>query len=53
MINMKKYEKMNRHELINVILLKNATIERLNGQVYYYKHSADYYKDRYKKEKQK
>ena len=49
---MKKYAKYLKYELIEVIKEKNETINRLNGQVYYYKKSAEYYKEKYKRSKQ-
>ena len=49
--DMKKYAKYLKYELIEVIKQKNETINRLNGQVYYYKKNAEYYKNKYKRSK--
>lgn len=50
---MKKYLEYTKEQLLQVISDKNKTINRLNGQVYYYKKSVEYYKDRYRKERNK
>ena len=41
---MKKYSNYLKTELIEVIKQKNETISKLNGKVYYYKKTAEYYK---------
>ena len=46
---MKKYQEYTKQELLSVIQQKNKTIQKLNGQVYYYKKNKSYYKDAQKK----
>ena len=48
---MKKYSNYLKTELIEVIKQKNETINKLNGKVYYYKKTAEYYKKKYKEQK--
>ena len=48
---MKKYSHCFKTELIEVIEKKNKTINKLNGKVYYYKKTAEYYKKKYKEQK--
>lgn len=48
---MKKYSNYLKIELIEVIKQKNETINKLNGKVYYYKKTAEYYKKKYKEQK--
>lgn len=48
---MKKYSNYLKAELIEVIKQKNETINKLNGKVYYYKKTAEYYKKKYKEQK--
>ena len=38
---------------MNVLKDAHATISTLNGKVWYYKHDARYYQNRFKKEKEK
>lgn len=46
---MKKYSKYTHAELIDVIIDKNNTIAKLNGQIYYYKQLESKYKEGQKK----
>ena len=48
-----KYKNYTKEQLQEVIRKKNATISTLNGKVWYYKHDARYYQNRFKKEKEK
>lgn len=48
-----KYKSYTKEQLQTVIQKKNATISTLNGKVWYYKHNAEHYKNRLKKEKEK
>lgn len=48
---MKKYSNYLKIELIEVIKQKNEIIDKLNGKVYYYKKTAEYYKKKYKEQK--
>lgn len=50
---MKKYADYTKEQLLEVISEKNKTIAKLNGQVYYYKGTAKYHKNKYKQEKRK
>ena len=47
---MKKYQECTKEELLKVIINKNKTINKLNGQVYYYKKNAEYQKEKYRKD---
>ena len=42
---MKKYQDYSKAELLNVIKDKNNTIQKLNGQVYYYRRMKNHYKE--------
>lgn len=42
---MKKYQDYTKEELLNVIKDKNNTIQKLNGQVYYYRKMKKHYKE--------
>lgn len=50
---MKKYRDYTKEQLLDVIILKNSMINRLNGKVHYYQEMTKYYKEKYKKEKKK
>ena len=42
---MKKYQDYTKAELLNIIKDKNNTIQKLNGQVYYYRRMKNHYKE--------
>ena len=48
---MNKYRDYTKEQLLDVIILKNSMINRLNGKVHYYQEMTRQYKEKYKKEK--